>query len=211
MRRGPDPQIPLHFIRNHNLVTNAGDAVVVSGPGILVFIDVSFPNRPDGAIADPLHHGAAIFGGMALNARLHDGFGVPLFGGYHCSHLMDRVRQRLLAVDVFAHFHRRYGGVGMGVVGGAHHHRIHRFVHFLEHRAPIVKAFRRWVLLHGFYRRPWAATSAPVHVAQGNDILAGQFPELRPAKRPESNETDIRASHSVGLLLPGQGPGMEEL
>jgi hypothetical protein len=61
-------------------------------------------------------------------------------GGLHqLPHLVDRVGQRLLAVDVFAAADGRHGGHGVRVVGRGDEDGVHPFLHGVEHLAEIVE------------------------------------------------------------------------
>src|SRR5437016_4065992 len=82
-----------------------------------------FAHRPDGAVPNPFTEQAGGFRRLVTNCDLscHASFASD-FG--KAPRLIDRVRQRLLAKDVFALLHGRRGDGRMQVVGGAHNHGV---------------------------------------------------------------------------------------
>ncbi len=83
-----------------------------------------------------LHSAPQVLGGRALVAHLRNDLLLDR-GLTHDPRLVDRARQRLLAIDVLAQLHGRHRGHGMGVVGRGDQDRVDLAVHFVEHLAEI--------------------------------------------------------------------------
>ena len=125
-------------------------------------------DRADHAGLDDLDRAAQPVFGRALVAHLR---GHLLLGGHLAHHagLVDRVRQRLLAVDVLAHLHGHDRGRGVRVVGRADGDGVDLLAHLREHLAEVV------VLLGVGEARRLGVQRVVVDVAEGDDVavLAG--------------------------------------
>src|SRR6185295_9777121 len=84
-------------------------------------------HRPNGAVPNPFAEQAGGFGGLVCDCDLsgHAGFLRDLGDA---SRLVDGVRQRLLAENMFALLHRHSGDGRVQVVGGAHDNRVQIFL-----------------------------------------------------------------------------------
>ena len=117
----------------------------------------------DRAVPDPLAKHADRVGRMPLVAQLRDH--LVLGGGLHQrADFADRVRQRLLAVDVLAALDGRHRHHGVRVIGGGHDYRIDGLLHPVEHFAEVLELPGGGVFLAetGGRRR--------IDVAQGHDV-----------------------------------------
>ena len=154
---------------------------------------VNFADGADGPIAHPFHDVAAIFGSMPLVAHLRRDF-VLAGGGHHGAHFPHAVRQGLLAVDVLPHFHGDNGSDGMSVIGGSNHHAVNLLVQFVQHDAPVVEALSLRVLLHDFRGDVSGGPlrlGSPVHITDGNNILAGKFAQSPGAVGADPDKSQI--------------------
>ena len=112
----------------------------------------------------------------------------------HDPRLVDRARQRLLAIDVFAQLHGRHRGHRVGIVGRADHHGVDLAVQLVEHLAEIdIPLSVRELPVRIF--RP-----ALVHVAQRHEVLAGQLAGVRLALTAGPDDGDVQ------LLVGRVGP-----
>ena len=124
------------------------------------------PHRPDQPSLDPLADLADALGRMPLIAHLRR---LPrALGGLALerTHLADRARERLLAVDVLAHLERHHRGRGMHVIGCRYGDRVDVVALLLEHLA---------VVLVALGSRPGAKGTLgalPVDVGEGDELFA---------------------------------------
>ena len=119
-------------------------------------------DRADRAGPDQLGQQPGLFARLALVAHLRGDLG--LLGDLaHLAGLVDRVRQRLLAVDVLAHLHGHDADHGVQVVGRGSHHRVDVLLGF-EHLAEIGVVLGVGEFL-GETRQ-----DVLVHVAEGHDV-----------------------------------------
>src|SRR5690606_25761453 len=133
----------------------------------------------------------------------------------HQAGLGDRVGARLLAIDVLAPAHGHDAGRGVVVVGRADDDRVDVAVPLVEH-LPVVVVLGG-VLEHvegaGGAWLAWALSSQ-VHIAQGDDLLAGDAApceilllpagddgQVAPAPAPGPDDGDVHAL--VGPHHPG--------
>ena len=160
-RRRPDPQVPVQPLRHRGRLLRPARRTFDP----LVHPNVGFPHRPDRPRSDQLDHAAVVVGGVDLRAHL--GRHLHLLGRFpHHAGLVDRVGQRLLAIDVLAPLHGRDAGQGVGVLGGADGHRVD--VLLVEHLAPVGVGLGLGMPLGGL------GQVVVIHVAQGDDVLAGR-------------------------------------
>ena len=86
--------------------------------------------------------------GVPLVAHLRDD--LVLLGGLHqLADLVDRVRQRLLAVDVLAALDGGHGGHRVGMVGRGDDDRVDLLVHLVEHLAEVAELLGLGIVLEG--------------------------------------------------------------
>src|SRR5204863_1353618 len=121
--------------------------------------------------------------------------------------LADVAGQRLLAVDVLLALERRHGGKGMGVLSRADDHGVELAVlEGVVHLAEITELLCLWGRLGGLEQVPL------VHVAQGDDVLALELPEVVRAAPAGADEREVelvvgRARADEGRAAEGCGPG----
>ena len=134
-RRRADEFVPVH-VSGQWRFRRAGHDFRRLGPDRPIGPDVRLAHGPD----EPRLHR---FDGAAQPARrrtliahlrgdAHFGRGLA-----HEASFVDRVRQRLLRVDVLLHLHRGDAGDGVRMIGSAHGDRIDLFAHLVEHFSPI--------------------------------------------------------------------------
>jgi hypothetical protein len=136
---------------------------------------VHFANRADGAGSNQLHHTAKIVGGVDLRSHL----GRQVFFSTDLRHqagFMNRVRQGLLAIAVFAHPHRHDACRCMDMVGRTDEHGIDLLIHGIQHLPEVFVPLGGWERTEGRSGAPF------VHVAESYDVLARDgFQVLRTA------------------------------
>ena len=127
----------------------------------------------DGTVLDPLAKSPDRIVGMPLITQL--GNNLEFAGSVHQgTHFANRVRQRLFAINMFAHPHGPHGNDGVGVVGCAYNHGIDLLVHRIEHFAKIAMLLRIGELgetLGGVFG---------IHIAKSDHVLAGAGFDVRP-------------------------------
>jgi hypothetical protein len=105
----------------------------------------------------------------------------------HQARFPDRMRQRLLTINVLAQSHRHHRGVGVMMIRRAHGDRLD-LLHLLEHLSVVAKQPRprkfRAALLQPF----------PVHVAQRHDVLARTPANVRRCLPARANGRDVQLS-----------------
>ena len=119
---------------------------------------------------DDLDHAAIVVAGVDLRAHLRDGF---LLGGQaaHLPHFVDRMGQRLFAIDVEPAPQRPHDGNGVRVVGRRDDDGVEVLL-LVEQLAEVdVGLGLRKALGH-------LAQVQRVDVAQGDDVLAGQVVDV---------------------------------
>ena len=101
--------------------------------------------------------------GVDLDAHLRHDLGLPRGGG-SLPGLVDRVRQRLLAIDMLAAMDGRHGDRGVHVVRRGNAYGVDLLVHLIEQFPPVGK---------GLCPRETSGSGVPIvlmHVAQGNHL-----------------------------------------
>ena len=136
---------------------------------------------------------------MALVAHLRDD-AVFLRGLGHRTALVDGVRQRLFAIDVLAVLHRGNCDDGVVMVGRADDDGVDPLGDLVEHCAEVAKLLRLRVV--GKHPRG----VAPVHVAQGDDVVAGHAADVAPAHSADADAGDVQLL--AGRRLPALRHGM---
>jgi len=203
MRRRAEPQVPVQVLRHGRGLCRALVATVAgTGP------DVDLVDGADRTGPDEFHDPPVVVAGVNLGADLG---GHLLLAGQvrHDPRLLDRVRQRLLAVDVLAHPKGHGRGRGMRVVRRRDDDGVDAAVHLAKHPAEVSVAFGLGVLLGGLGKVMF------VHIAEGDDVLAADAAQVGPA--PAGHADDGDGEFLVGRRLrpadpqhqrPGQhGPG----
>jgi hypothetical protein len=145
---------------------------------------VDFADVTEHASLHQFHDASRAVVGMTLVAHLGDDLGLgrdlP-----HQARFPDRVRERLLAIDVFTQLHRHHGREGVMMVRRAHGHRVD-LLHFLQHFAVISEELRLGKLRPAFFQ------SLLVHVAQGHDILRRTTVDVRGGLASGANRRDVQ-------------------
>ena len=85
--------------------------------------------------------------GLNLAPHLRDDARL-LRGEPHLPRLVDRVRERLLAIHMLAHLHRLRGGDGMAMIGNADCDGVDLVAHFVEHFAEVAERVLNLVCLN---------------------------------------------------------------
>ena len=80
-----------------------------------------------------------------------------------------RVRQRFLAIHMFAHVHGAHGNWRMHVIGRGYAHRVEFISQLVKHLAPIVEPLRLWKLRRVFF------FAAAIHIAQRDNVHVWMF------------------------------------
>ena len=101
---------------------------------------------------------------MALVAHLRGNLVLARCLG-HFPSFIHGVRQRFLAIDVFAHFHGQERGRRVHVVRCGHRHRVDALAFLLQQHAEIFEAFRLRIFSEG------TGGVDLVHVAQRVDVF----------------------------------------
>ena len=156
------------------------------GPSRPVGPCVHLRHVPDHARLHPLVDPPRFVAGMALVAHLGNDAGLLRNSRQH-PRLVDRVRQRLLHVDVLAGLHRRLGDVRVRVIGRRHHHGVQPFfpvqhfpeVHVLPSRQELLppppSLLAGGAVVVGQPLLNATMHHAEVHVADGRDVLVAQL------------------------------------
>ena len=136
--------------------------------------------------------------GGTLIAHLRDHLAVARGGLAHDPRFVDRARQRLLTINVFAQFHRRHCGDGVRVVGSRDQHGIDPLFHLIEHLAEILIAPRRRMFLIN------VARPRGIHVAERDEVVAHAMKgiETTPALTADADAGNVQ--FAVGLVGEGQ-------
>ena len=138
---------------------------------------MDFAHGTDHARLDPfLQHAGALIR-MALIAHLGDN---SRFNRGRLQHagLADRMRERFLHIDVLAHLDRHERGREMRMVRRRNRDCINLITHFRQHLPVIAIAGDIGKLVEN------SPSAREVHVAQGNDVLAGRVHHIDLAPPP---------------------------
>jgi hypothetical protein len=99
---------------------------------------------------------------------------------------LDRVGQGLFAIDMLAEGQRQGGRPGVSVVGGRDHDGVDPLLFRIEHLAVIAVLGRLGKLTR---RR---AEVSGVHIAQRDDVLAGELFDIVPALVGDADAGDVQ-------------------
>jgi hypothetical protein len=144
---------------------------------------VDLAHRPDCPRLDQLDDAAVVLGGVDLRAHLggHLALAINLLQQAGLVHGMP---DRLLAVNVLAAPHGHEADRGVGVLRGPADHGLD--VLLVEHLAEVM------VLLCLGKRFGGVGQVAVVHVAQGDDVLAGALHHVAPAAPAHAHRGDVQ-------------------
>ena len=118
----PEPQIPVERRRDGRRLRRTGDALLPQFAGA-IGPDMDFADVADDAGLNPFVGQPRAFGGVPLIAhRRHHTCGLGGFGQFAA--FEQRVRQRLLAIDVLARLDRGHRRNGVNVIGRADRHGV---------------------------------------------------------------------------------------
>ena len=175
-----DPEVPLDVGRDFVRFLGAISSVPSTGnPG------EDFGHGADRAGLNQLDDAAVVVGGVDLRAHLRGTFCRGGSLGNH-ARFVNRVRERLFAVDVLAGFEGAHSGEGVRVVGGADDDGVERFI--VEKFAEVVKFGRLAVLGGG------AGEVAVVYVAEGSDVRKlGDAAHVVAAAAGNADDADIQS------------------
>src|ERR1043166_1049623 len=175
----------------------------VPGPGKLaVAPGADLLELTNGAVADELAHAVEVLKGGALGADLRGQLVLVLeIIGADRASFLDAVGQRFLAIDVFAAVHRPIGHEGVRVIGRAAHDRFD--VLLLQTLTPVHVVLRVRELLGG------KGQMLLVHVAEGDDVLAGDAGEMDFAATPGADQGDVQLV-AGGICAEKPDPGKDE-
>ena len=141
-------------------------------------------HRPDGPVPQPLVDQPVALEGHALVAHLRGDL-VLARGLGQGAGFVEGAGQRLLAVDVLAPLDGRHGDDRVRVVGRADDDRVDALLP-VEHLAEVLVLGGLGVLLERVGR------VAPVHVAQGHDVLAGDLLDVPAALAADAHAGDVQ-------------------
>ena len=144
-------------------------------------------DRPDRPGADRLDHAPAALAGMPRVAHLGRDL-VPRGRLRQHPRLVDRMGQRLLAVDVLAQLQRGLGDHGVRVIGSADDDGVDLLVQLVEHPAEVVEGLGLGTALGG------RSQVVLIHVAERDDVLVQPGHRLvvvRPAA-PHADQGDVQ-------------------
>ena len=102
--------------------------------------------------------------GGTLRSHLSDNFGMTLGEIRQHSVFIRRVRQRLLAIHVFAHVHGAHGNGRVHVIRRGHGYRVKFISKFVKHLTPIREPLRLWKFRSIFF------TPARIHIAKRDNV-----------------------------------------
>ena len=167
LRRDAEPEVPVEIRRYRVLARGPHDTL---WPDRAVRPDVDFLDRADDAGLQHLDAAAQLIGGTALVAHLrHDAGGLRQLA--QAAGLPDRVRQRLLDIDMLAHLHRHRRGGRVHVVGRGDGDRVDAVLFLEEHVAEVAIEADVGEFLADFLGLP--VQRVLVHIAQRADAHAG--------------------------------------
>ena len=161
----------------------------------------------DDAGLDDFHGATQAITGAALIAHLCGHF--HLFRGVtHQARLVDRVRQRFLAIHVLAHLHGHETGDRVDMIRGGDDDRIDLLAHFFEHLAEIsigLRAGKGFLVGLGVGRGP-RVQSVLIHVAKGDDVASelGRLIGVTAAFAAGPDDGDVEARVEI---LPAEERG----
>ena len=208
-RRGADPQVPVqrrrHFsARRLGALREARIFVARIRLPRMHRLDFS-----DHAVVDQLHAGAVRLVAVDLVPHLRDHLR-DLRLPAHLPHLPHRVCERLLAIHMLAHFHRRHRHGRVPVVGRRDRHRINLVAQFREHLAPVLIVRRAGeYIVH-------LVEAVRVHIAECDELRLRMRPRFRDVTQPLAHAADgddlqirvwTRTSHDCGKRKRGCGCG----
>ena len=163
--------------------------------------DVRLPHRADCAVLDPLGHQPVALKSHALVSHLRGNLMLPRGLGQGAG-FVDRVRERLLAVDVLSPPDGRHRNDRMRMVRRAHDDRVDALL-LVEHLAEVF-----------VFRGPWILVEACAAYAQSTSAKATMFWLLtfsRSALPRPPMPTPAMFSFSLGGVWPGRrGHGGEQ-
>ena len=157
-RRGSDPEVPVQALRHRGHVGGP-----LAARPRLAAPDVALADRPDRPGLDDFDDASIVVLGMDLRPHLGRDLRLRREVG-HRAGLIDRVGQRLLAIDMLAHAKRHRGGRRMHMIGRADDHGVEPAG--LQHLAEV------GVLLRAREPLPGLVEQVVIDVADGDDVLA---------------------------------------
>ena len=188
-RRRAEPEVPVQVSRHGRRVLGPFDAL---GPikrqlapmRGAVRPDMDLAHRPDGAVGEPFVDQPVAFERHALVAHLGGHLRLPGRLG-HRPRLVNRARQRFLAVHVLAVLEGRHRHHGVEVIGRGDHHCIDALF-LLEHHPEIAVVPGLGI----FFER--VGGIVPVHVAQRDDVLAAHVAQVVRALSADANAGQVQ-------------------
>ncbi len=204
--RRPEPDIPVDGARAGRELGRGLDPLRPDRP---VRPDVDLGHRADGPVPDPLVEEPGAFLGVPLVAHLGDDVHLLRGLGQHPGFL-DRVGQRLLAVDVLAALHRRHGDDGVGMVGRGHGDRVQVLL-FVQHLAEVA-VLGGLIILGLLLGRVLRVLQQPGHhlvvdVAEGDDVLGADALDVAGAAAPGADAADVDGVAGRLVAPPEDVPG----
>ena len=100
--------------------------------------------------------------------------------------LIDRVGQRLLAIDMLAQRHGMGCDAGMGMVGRSHHDGVDALTHLVEHHSPVLEAAGVGIVAERL------VCVFPIDVAQCYDVLRGHVLEVASSHAADTDTGDVQ-------------------
>ena len=203
-RRRAEPQVPIERVGHGRLLLRPLDALrpiqrqlaAVRRP---IGPDVRLPHRADRAVLEPLGHQPVALEGHALVSHLRGDLMLPRGLGQGTG-LIDRVGERLLAVDVLSALDGRHRDDRVVMIRRAHDDRVDPLL-LVEHLAEVFVFRGPRILVEGVRR------VAPIDVGQGHDVLVLDLLRgpSRPGRRRPRRRCSASRSAAFGRGRPGHG------
>src|ERR1043166_8001234 len=162
LRCRAEPKVPVERIGNGIFAGGPVHALRPDGP---VSPDIDLANRADDASLNDFNGASQPIFGAALVAHLRCDF-VFFCQPAQQSRFINGLGQWFLAINVFAHFHRRCGNGGVEVIRCGKDDRVERFLG-LEHFSKIFVRFGAWMPLVR------ASQGVSIYIAECDNIFAG--------------------------------------
>ncbi len=194
---GAEPELPVEPGRH---VVGLGGAVEPLRPDRAVGPVVHLAHGADEAGLHPLADQARALHRVALVAHLRGLRRAPPGLRHQGTHLVQRARQRLLAVDVLAGLERSHGDGRVGVVGGGDGDGVDALRVLVEHLAEVAVPLRPRVAQEG------VVAGLPVHVAERVDRLAADTGHVRAAHPPHPDAGDAQRVARRAVAPPQHVP-----
>ena len=209
-RRATEPDVPRERIR-HNV--GAFGAAHALRPDGAICPDMDFADVADDAALDDFHRAANAIGGAALVAHLRDDI-LAFREIFQVARFVNRLHERLLAIDMFALAHRQRGDECVHVVRRGNRDAVNLAAQFGEHLAVILIK-----LCFGIFFALLVG-AVGVHVAQGDDVLARAVIRVALAFAHDADARDVelavqvfgaqQGGHAEDDRAGGERGGLEE-